>query len=123
MGGGRVIRRKNRRGACAYGIIRVHVQPSVFVWAIGDAEAVVPIEALALDGEESLCEWMDVLLQGGQRRPQANFIQDEPVIVHAIWAANREAGRLVVQHLLNQPFTCLVRKQWKGIDLTHRLLN
>ena len=88
---------------CDVRVVVVHVEPQVFALPVLHHEGMVRGERRAFAWEEEPGERKEVSpLQIVDERPHADLVDDDPVVVHAVWPRYGVARGLVVLQLLQE---------------------
>merc|ERR1712176_678742 len=66
-------------------VVRVHVQAEILAFPVANDEAMVSIPDAARPGPEQVAQWLEHLLQLIDHGLQTDLVQDDPIIVHAVW--------------------------------------
>mmetsp|Transcript_35445 Transcript_35445/g.87096 ORF Transcript_35445/g.87096 Transcript_35445/m.87096 type:complete len:327 (-) Transcript_35445:769-1749(-) len=105
-------------------VVRVHVQPQVFSQLVLDDEGVVAVQAAAaMRRKQSLGHGAhDLPLQPVDHWLEADLVDDESVVVHAVGAPHGEAAALEVFRLGDEGVAVLVGEQRKGEHARSHLL-
>mmetsp|Transcript_9675 Transcript_9675/g.30006 ORF Transcript_9675/g.30006 Transcript_9675/m.30006 type:complete len:396 (-) Transcript_9675:2-1189(-) len=84
------------------GVVRVHVEPQILALAVAHDEAVVPVPDAAGAGPEELPQRLQRLLELVYEGLEADLVQDDAVVVHAVRPPGGESRGAEVVHLLDE---------------------
>mmetsp|Transcript_9676 Transcript_9676/g.30010 ORF Transcript_9676/g.30010 Transcript_9676/m.30010 type:complete len:561 (-) Transcript_9676:7-1689(-) len=104
------------------GVVRVHVEPQILALAVAHDEAVVPVPDAAGAGPEELPQRLQRLLELVYEGLEADLVQDDAVVVHAVRPPRGQAARVEVEDLRHELVAELVREEREGENLPRQLL-
>ena len=102
-------------------VIRMHVEIRILLGRVGDDKTVVIVESRRLAREERLRQRVHAHLEGVEARPQPDIVQDEPILVHGVWAPRLEATLAEILDLLDEPLRRGRREHRERVDLARLL--
>mmetsp|Transcript_22300 Transcript_22300/g.39221 ORF Transcript_22300/g.39221 Transcript_22300/m.39221 type:complete len:218 (+) Transcript_22300:374-1027(+) len=73
---------------CNIGIVSMHIKAQIFIRLVSHDKGMVIVKDLALCGKQDPRNGPNVLLlQCGNHGPHPNLVENDPVIVHAVWSS------------------------------------
>jgi len=99
----------------------VHVKSKVEIWAVVNDKRVVPVQPPHLREKRCSDRIQHRFLQSTDQRLQPNLVDDQTVIIHAVWPAHGETRFLVVCCFIEESFEKIVRKDRKSENLRSNL--
>mmetsp|Transcript_62456 Transcript_62456/g.101140 ORF Transcript_62456/g.101140 Transcript_62456/m.101140 type:complete len:208 (-) Transcript_62456:1084-1707(-) len=105
-------------------VICVHVKPQILALPIAHDEAVVPVPASAWSAApEKLAQGLQQLLELVNHGLQSDLIQNDAVVVHAVWPPCWQAAAVEVEDLLDKHVEELICEDLEGEHFVWQLLD
>merc|ERR1719491_154666 len=101
-------------------VISVHVKSKVLSFTVPHDEAVVSIPDTASARKEYVPDWLQHPLELGDEGLEANLVQDDSIVVHAIWSPGFEATSVEIENLCEEHVAELQREDGKRKHLARK---
>lgn len=101
-------------------VVGVHVKSKVLSFAVPHDEAVVPIPDATSARKEYVPDWLQHLLEMGDEGLEADLVQNDSIVVHAVWSSGFKATIVEIENLCQELIAELQREDGKRKHLARQ---